>query len=145
MGVLDGVFSGKMKYWRKVHIFSFGYFKLVSLITSTLLLIIALTGILYNHHHDFDFLSKGRIPTSILPDKYQVRIDDVRQAQGIGDLFPEEAHSVPVMWVVIDLHNGEFFGGFWGRIFYDLLGGTMAVLAFTGIYMYFRVRKRVRW
>jgi len=134
-----------MKYWRKVHIFSFGYYKIVSLFTSILLFIIAITGILYNHHHDFDVLSNGRLPTSILPGSYQERLDDVRQAQGIAELFPEEAHSVPVMWVVIDLHNGEFFGGFWGRIFYDLLGGAMAVLSITGIYMYFKVRKRSRW
>ena len=134
-----------MKNWRKVHIFSFGYFKLVGVLTSTLLLIIALTGILYNHHHDFEFLSQGRIPTRILPDKYQERLDRTRQAQGLEELFPEEGNSVPVMWVVIDLHNGEFFGGTAGRIFYDLLGGAMAVLSITGIYMYFKVRRRSRW
>jgi len=134
-----------MKYWRKVHIFSFGYFKLVSLITSSLMLIIALTGILYNHHHDFEFLREGRISTSLLPEKYLERLNRTRQAQGLADRFPEEAHSVPVMWVIIDLHNGEFFGGMVGRIFYDLLGGALAVLSVTGIYMYFRVRKRVRW
>ena len=136
---------GDMRYWRKVHIFSFGYFKVVSLITSVLLFIIALTGILYNHHHDFEFLSEGRIPTSILPGKYQQRLDDVRKAQGIADLFPEEANSVPVMWVVIDLHSGEFFGGVWGRILYDVLAGAMAVLSVTGIYMYFKIRKRMLW
>jgi hypothetical protein len=134
-----------MKNWRKVHIFSFGYFKLVSLITSTLLLIIALTGILYNHHHDFNFLSEGRIPTRFLPAKYQKRLERTRKAQGLGDLFPEEENSVPVMWVIIDLHDGEFFGGTAGRIFYDLLGGTLAVLSVTGIYMYFKVRHRSRW
>jgi hypothetical protein len=134
-----------VKNWRKVHIFSFGYFKVVSLITSILLLIIAVTGILYNHHHDFEFLRTARIPTSILPDKYQERIDEVRKAQGIAELFPEEADSVPVMWVVIDLHSGEFFGGLWGRIFYDVLAGAMAVLSVTGIVMYFKIRKRVRW
>jgi uncharacterized iron-regulated membrane protein len=133
-----------MKNWRKVHIFSFGYFKLVSLITSTLLLIIALTGILYNHH-DFNFLSEGRIPTRFLPAKYQKRLERTRKAQGLGDLFPEEENSVPVMWVIIDLHDGEFFGGTAGRIFYDLLGGTLAVLSVTGIYMYFKVRHRSRW
>ena len=134
-----------MKNWRKVHIFSFGYFKLVSLISSSLLLIIGLTGILYNHHHDFKFLSEGRIPTRILPPKYQERLVRTREAQGATDLFPEEENSVPVMWVVIDLHNGEFFGGTAGRIFYDLLGGALAVLSFTGIYMYFKIRHRTRW
>jgi uncharacterized iron-regulated membrane protein len=140
-----GFLEGKMKNWRKVHIFSLGYFKLVSVISSTLLFIIALTGILYNHHHDFEFLREGRIPTSILPAKYKERLERTRQAQGLGDLFPEEENSVPVMWVVIDLHNGEFFGGTAGRILYDVLGGVLAVLAVTGIYMYFRVRHRVRW
>ena len=134
-----------MKNWRKVHIFSLGYFKLVSVITSTILLIIALTGILYNHHHDFEFLRNGRIPTKILPEKYQERLERTRKAQGLEDIFPGEENSVPVMWVIIDLHNGEFFGGLGGRIFYDVLGGVLAVLSVTGIYMYFRVRHRVRW
>jgi hypothetical protein len=134
-----------MKNWRKVHIFSLGYFKVVSLVTSTLLLVISLTGILYNHHHDIRFLRDGRIPTSVLPGKYQERLDRTREAQGTADLFPEEAHSVPVMWLVIDLHNGSFFGGFWGRILYDVIGGVLVVLAVTGIYMYFRIRKRVLW
>ena len=134
-----------MRNWRKVHIFSFGYFKFVSLFTSALLLVIAVTGILYNHHHDFDFLRQGRIPSSILPGKYQERLDRTREAQGLEDLFPEEKNSVPVMWVIIDLHNGEFFGGMVGRIFYDVLAGVLAVLSATGVYMYFRVRHRTRW
>ncbi len=134
-----------MRNWRKVHIFSFGYFKLVSVFTSTLLLVIALTGILYNHHHDFEFLRQGRIPTKILPAKYQERLERTRQAQDLGELFPEEKNSVPVMWIIIDLHNGEFFGGMAGRIFYDLLAGVLAVLSVTGIYMYFKVRHRTRW
>lgn len=131
-----------MRYWRKVHIFSFGYFKIVSLISSVLLLIIGGTGILYNHHHDFEFLADTRIPTAILPHKYQVRLDETREAQGLGDLFPEEAKSVPVMWLVIDLHNGEFFGKLWGRILYDVLAGVLMVLSITGIVMYFKIRKR---
>jgi len=134
-----------MKNWRKVHIYSLGYFKLVAVITSSLLFIIAVTGILYNHHHDFEFLSKGRIPTKILPEKYQERLDRTLEAQDMKGMFPEEEHSVPVMWVIIDLHNGEFFGGMAGRIFYDVLGGVLALLSITGIYMYFRIRKRVHW
>ena len=97
------------------------------------------------HHHDFEFLRQGRVPTKILPAKYQERLDRTRQAQGLGELFPEEKNSVPVMWVIIDLHNGAFFGGMAGRIFYDLLGGVLALLSVTGIYMYFRVRHRTRW
>jgi len=49
------------------------------------------------------------------------------------------------MWVIIDLHNGEFFGGMPGRIFYDVIGGVLVVLSATGIYMYFRVRHQTRW
>jgi uncharacterized iron-regulated membrane protein len=134
-----------MKAWRKVHLFSFGYFKFVSMISSCILLIIALTGILYNHMHDFAFLEQARIPTSVLPDSYQERLDRTRKAQGLGDLFPEEAHSVPIMWVVIDLHNGEFFGGLPGRLFYDLVALSLGTLSVTGIVMYWRIRKRVRW
>ena len=134
-----------MRTWRKVHIYSLGYFKVLSLFSSILLLIIGLTGILYNHHHDFDFLKESRVPTVILPGKYQERLDETREAQGLADLFPEEAQSVPVMWVIIDLHNGSFFGGFWGRLLYDLLAGILVVLSVTGIYMYFQIRKRARW
>ena len=122
--------------------FSLGYFKVVSLVSSILLLVIGVTGILYNHHHDFRFLRESRVPTAILPAKYQERLDRTRESQGLGDLFPEEAHSVPVMWVVIDLHNGEFFGATWGRLLYDVLGGVLVVLSITGIVMYFRIRKR---
>jgi hypothetical protein len=134
-----------MRLWRKTHMFSFGYFKVVSLITSTLILIISLTGILYNHQHDFDFLKDSRISTSILPDKYQERLDRTRSAQGLGELFPEEATNVPIMWVLIDLHNGSFFGGFGGRILYDIIAVSLSVLSVSGIVMYFRIRKRVRW
>lgn len=134
-----------MRKWRKVHMFSFGYFKLVSLVSGCLLLIIALTGILYNHLHDFAFLEEARVPTWTLPDKYQERLDRTRKAQGLEDLFPEEAHSVPIMWVVIDLHNGEFFGGLPGRLFYDALALALGTLAVSGIVMYWRIRKRVGW
>lgn len=134
-----------MRNWRKVHIFSLGYFKLVSLFSSVLLLIIGITGILYNHHHDFDFLKRGRIPTAILPHKYQARLDETRAAQGLGDLFPEEAKSIPVMWLVIDLHNGEFFGGYPGKILYDALAVVLVILSVTGIVMYFQIRKRKSW
>ncbi|MBT8044938.1 MAG: PepSY domain-containing protein [Verrucomicrobiae bacterium] len=134
-----------MRNWRKVHMYCLGYFKILSLISSCLLLIIGVTGILYNHHHDFDFLKESRVPTAILPGKYQERLDQTRDAQGLGDIFPEEDSSVPIMWVIIDLHNGSFFGGLWGRILYDILGGMLMVLSVTGIYMYFQIRKRARF
>jgi hypothetical protein len=134
-----------MKKWRKVHIYSFGYYKLLSLFSSMILLVIALTGILYNHQHDFDFLRHSRVPTWLLPDHYQERLDTTRRAQGMEDLFPEESKSVPLMWLVIDLHNGEFFGGLPGRLFYDLMAGALGILSVTGIYMYFKIRKKARW
>ncbi len=124
---------------RKIHLYGFGYYKWLSVIVSITLVICAITGILYNHQHDFEFIEKGRISTSFLPDSYQERLDKIRKAQGLEDIFPEDADSVPVMWLIQDLHTGEFFG-FWGRIFYDLIGIIIIVLAISGCYLYL-VRK----
>lgn len=121
--------------WRKIHRYCFGYYKLLSLLVSVFLVVCAITGVLYNHQHDFQFLEKGRISTSYLPSGYQERLDRTRKAQGLESLFPEEADSVPVMWVIQDLHTGQIFG-FWGRIFYDLLGIMLIILAITGCYLY---------
>ena len=125
--------------WRKIHLYCFGYYKWLSLLISVFLVVCAVTGVLYNHHHDFEVLEKGRISTSFLPDKYQERLDRTRKAQGLENLFPEEANSVPVMWVIQDLHTGEIFG-FWGRIFYDVIGIIIVILAISGCYLYL-VRK----
>ena len=125
--------------WRKVHLYCFGYYKWLSFIVSLFLIICVITGVLYNHQHDFQVLEKGRISTSLLPASYQERLDRTRKAQGLEDLFPEEAQSVPVMWVIKDLHTGAIFG-FWGRVFYDLLGIMLTVLTITGCYLYL-VRK----
>ncbi|PLY04223.1 MAG: hypothetical protein C0622_03180 [Desulfuromonas sp.] len=121
--------------WRKIHLYSFGYFKWLSLLVSIFLVVCALTGVLYNHHHDFKVLEKSRISTSYLPDSYQERLDRTRKAQGLENLFPGEGDSVPVMWVIQDLHTGAIFG-FWGRIFYDVLGIMMIILSVTGCYLY---------
>lgn len=102
-----------------------------------------MTGVLYNHHHDFDVLEKGRISTSLLPDNYQERLDRTRKAQGLENLFPEEANSVPVMWLIQDLHTGEIFG-FWGRIFYDILGIIIVLLSISGCYLYLVRNLRVK-
>nr|WP_303721952.1 PepSY-associated TM helix domain-containing protein [Malonomonas rubra] len=102
---------------------------------STFLVICSLTGIFYNHHRDFEFLEKGRISTSFLPDGYQERLERTRKAQGLENLFPDEANSVPVMWLIQDLHTGQIFG-FWGRIFYDFLGVVMIFLAISGCYLH---------
>ena len=124
-----------ISFCRKIHLYSFGYYKWLSLLISIFFIVCAVTGVLYNHHHDFEALEKGRVSTSLLPDNYQERLDRTRKAQGLEDLFPEEAHSVPVMWVIQDLHTGEFFG-FWGRIFYDVLGIILVFLAISGCYLY---------
>lgn len=132
-----------MKTWRKIHIFSFGYFKFLSLFVAFCMFVIAITGVLLNHKHDFRWIEKTRVPTAILPPAYQQRLDGVREAQGIADLFPEEAHNVPTLWVITDLHTGEILGS-WGPWFYDLIGVSFAFLALTGIVMYFRIRRRQR-
>lgn len=128
-------------FWRKVHLYCFGYFKWLSILASILLVIISITGILYNHHHDFEFLKTGRISTSFLPDSYQQRLDKTRKAQGLEHLFPEEAKRVPVMWLVKDLHTGDFFGP-WGRILYDLVGIILIILALSGCYLFLKIRTK---
>ncbi len=135
----------KKKTWRNIHKYAFGYYKLVSLFISVLMLIICLTGILYNHHHDLDFLRSWRVPTVVLPDGYQERLDRTRAAQGMTELFPEEASSVPIMWLVIDLHNGVFFGETFGRFFYDAIALSLAVLSLSGIVLYFQIRSKHRF
>jgi len=134
--------KSSLSLWRKIHLYSFGYYKWLSLLVSFFLVICATTGVLYNHQHDFKFLEKGRIATHYLPDSYQERLDRTRKAQGLEHLFPEEADSVPLMWVIQDLHTGQIFG-FWGRIFYDLLGIMLIILALTGGYLYLARKPRL--
>lgn len=132
-----------MKNWRKVHMFSFGYLKIPSIIVCVHMVFISVTGFLLNHRHSFGWMETARVTTSILPGRYQVKLDDVRAAQGLADLFPEQAHSVPVMWLIFDFHTGDILGN-WGRIFYDAIGAAFTVLAITGLYMYLRIRKKSR-
>jgi hypothetical protein len=133
-----------MKNWRKVHMYSFGYLKVVSVFVCVMMVVISITGFLLNHRHDFGWMETARITTRILPERYQERLDAVREVQGLADLFPEEAHSVPVMWVITDLHTGDILGP-WGRYFFDVIAGVFVVLAVTGIYMYFRLRRKSRF
>lgn len=128
--------------WKKVHVYCFGYYKWPSVFAVILLVIISLTGILYNHQHDFDFLEKGRISTDLLPDHYQKRLDRTREAQGLQDLFPEEADKIPVMWLIKDLHTGDFWGP-WGRLLYDLLCISLLTLSITGCYLFLKMRIRI--
>jgi hypothetical protein len=132
-----------MKTRRKIHIYSLGYLKIVSLAVCVIMVVLSITGFLLNHRHDFAWMETTRVTTSILPERYQTRLDQVREAQGLADLFPEEAHSVPVMWLITDLHTGEILGP-WGRYLYDVIAGVFVVLALTGISMYFRLRRKSR-
>jgi uncharacterized iron-regulated membrane protein len=107
------------------------------------MLFISVTGFLLNHRHTFGWMETARVTTTILPSRYQTKLDDVRAAQGLGDLFPDQAHSVPLMWLVYDFHTGDILGS-WGRIFYDAIAASFTVLAITGLYMYLRIRKKSR-
>lgn len=134
----------RMRNWRKFHIYSFGYFKLVSVFVGLCMFFISITGILLNHKHDFRWIDTTRVPTVVLPPAYQQKLDAVREAQGIADIFPEDAHSVPLLWLITDFHTGEILGS-WGRWFYDVIGVSFSILAVTGIYMYFKIRRRKRF
>jgi len=105
---------------------------------------IAITGFFLNHKHDFQWVNTTRVPTAILPPAYQHRLDNVREAQGLQDLFPNEAHSVPLQWLITDFHTGEVLGS-WGPIFYDFIAASFTVLSVTGIVMYFKIRRRKRF
>ncbi len=126
--------------WRKIHIYSFGYFKWLGILVSMLLILISITGILYNHSHDFDFLEKGRVSTTFLPDAYQERLDRTRKVQGLEDIFPDESKKIPVMWLIKDLHTGDFFGS-WGRFLYDLVGISLIMLSVSGCYLFLKFRR----
>ena len=129
--------------WRKIHIYSFGYFLLPGIAACLLFVIICITGIIYTHQHDFKILEKGRISTDFLPDSYQERMDKTRLAQGLDVLFPEEAKTVPVMWLIKDLHTGDFWGA-WGRLLYDLVTISLLVLTITGFYLFLKIKMRTR-
>lgn len=129
--------------WRKIHIYSFGYFILPAVAVSLVFSVIAVTGILYNHQHDFEILEKGRISTKFLPDSYQERLDKTRRAQGLEGLFPEEAERMPVMWLIKDLHTGDFWGS-WGRIFYDLICISLMTLTISGCYLFLKIKLRTK-
>ena len=124
--------------------YSFGHFKLLSLFVAICMFFIAITGFFLNHKHDFQWVNTTRVPTVILPPAYQHRLDNVREAQGLQDLFPDEAHSVPLQWLITDFHTGEVLGS-WGPIFYDFIAASFTILSVTGIVMYFKIRRRKRF
>lgn len=133
------VSSRSMRTWRKFHRYTFGYSKWVSLLLVLFLLIIAITGILLIHQDDLKPIQTSRVPLSILPDHYEDRLSTIRQNQGTTALFNSDT-SVPLRWVILDLHTGDFFGKY-GFILYDILAVIMLVMGSTGIYMYFKIRK----
>ena len=131
--------SRSMRTWRKFHRYSFGYSKWISLLLVILLLVISITGILLTHQNDLKSIQTGRVPLSILPDHYETRLEQTRERQGTKDFFAVE-DNVPMRWIILDLHTGEFFGKY-GPFLYDLLAAIMLVLGTTGMYMYFKIRK----
>jgi hypothetical protein len=140
----DPLKARTMKTWRKVHMFSLGYVKGLSLIVAVCMFFISITGFLLNHRHDFRWVDTTRVPTAILPPAYQQRLDQVREAQGLAELFPDEAHSVPLQWLITDFHTGEILGPY-GPWFYDLIAASFTVLSITGIVMFFKIRRRKRF
>lgn len=128
-----------MRTWRKFHRYTFGYSKWVSLVSVILLVVISISGILLTHQDDFRVLQTGRVPLSLLPDNYENRLEQTRQKQGTARVFKEE-QTIPLRWVILDLHTGDIFGKY-GPFLYDVLAVIMVVLGSTGIYMYFKIRK----
>lgn len=128
-----------MRIWRKFHRYSFGYSKWLSLLAAVLLLIIAITGILLVHQDDLKVIQTERVSLEILPGHYETRLDQTRERQRTTELYAEE-RSVPLRWIILDLHTGDFFGKY-GWLLYDLLAVIMLVLGTTGIVMYFKIRK----
>ncbi len=128
-----------MRTWRKFHRYTFGYSKWISLLSVILLITISFSGILLTHQDDIKPLHTKRVPLGVLPDHYEQRLDVTRERQGTTEIFAAE-QSVPLRWVILDLHTGEFFGKY-GPLLYDLLAVMMLVLGTTGIYMYFKIRK----
>ena len=131
--------SRSMRTWRKFHRYTFGYSKWVSLISVVLLIVISVTGILLVHQDSLKVIQKSRVPLSMLPDHYDNRLETTRGRQGTKEIFREEK-SVPLRWVVLDLHTGDYFGKY-GFLLYDILAVIMLVMGSTGIYMYFKIRK----
>ncbi|NQV29514.1 MAG: PepSY domain-containing protein [Candidatus Marinimicrobia bacterium] len=131
--------SRSMRTWRKFHRYAFGYSKWISLTLVILLMVISVTGILLVHQNDLKSIQTGRVPLSVLPNHYETRLEQTRERQGTSGVFAAE-ESVPMRWIILDLHTGDFFGKY-GFLLYDLLAAIMLVLGSTGIYMYFKIRK----
>ena len=62
----------------------------------------------------------------------------MRAVQGINKIYKDEAKSVPLSWLIYDLHSGEFFGEY-AWLYYDLLSVALVIYSVTGIYMFLKV------
>jgi hypothetical protein len=130
----------KYKTWRLIHRYSFGTWKWFMILTSIILIIISITGIVLIHEHDTNFFFRVKVSTAILPSQYEEKIDNIRAAQGSAKAhFNKEAKSVPLSWLMYDLHSGEFFGK-WTWIYYDLISLALIVYSVSGIVMFVVLR-----
>lgn len=132
-----------MKNWRRIHIYSFGYWRWLSTISALIIILIAVSGILLEHKTDFAFMEQTRVSTSYLPDSYAERLLQMRERQGTLEIYKNESLTVPLSWIVYDLHSGAFFGS-WAPYFYDLIAVAMIVLSFTGIYMFLILKPKMK-
>ena len=128
-----------LKTWRKIHIYSFGYLKSVSLVVSLFFVMMFVTGILLAHRHSFRFLATVEVPLTILPQAYTDRVDRMNDAQAV--IPGARLDGAPLDWVVRDLHTGKFFGTY-GVYLYDVLTLILVVLSVTGIYLYIKLGLR---
>jgi len=109
--------------------------------TSIILFFITLTGIILIHEHDTTFFSQSRVPTVILPDSYQHKLDNMRRSQGVTQQFSKDGDSVPLSWLIYDIHSGEIFGKY-GWVYYDILSIALLVYTVTGFYMFFYLTRK---
>ena len=101
--------------------------------TSIILFLITLTGIILIHEHDTTFFSQTRVPTFILPDSYQHKLDNMRRSQGVTQQYSKDRDSVPLSWLIF---------GKYGWVYYDLLSVALLVYTVTGFYMFFYLTRK---
>ena len=91
----------KYKTWRLIHRYSFGTWKWFMILTSIILIIISITGIVLIHEHDTNFFYRVKVPTAILPSQYEEKIDNIRAAQGSAKAHfnKEVAPHVKDAWI----------------------------------------------
>ena len=100
--------SGGTRSWRKMHRYAFGRYKVSSLFTAFIMLVIAPTGILLVQQDELRFVQNSRVSIPIRPNTYQQRLDQSRQQQRLTGVIPAET-SVPLTGLILDPHRGNFF------------------------------------